>query len=239
MSGGGNRIRLQGLIAVVLVAIFAAAGCGGNSEGAGGSAHINEESGSTNDLLPDERTGTPPPAPKVTNLRKAADDARCTLLLHIPPKGGKGPVSPDAPAPEYRTNPPASGPYVEPPAQQADGAYMNLPDEIYQVGALNHGRMNIQYAPDLPEETQLAMKGLYDTMYGATLLFPNDEMNYALAVTTWGNLLGCTSYNSQATLDAIRAFGKATWGKYGGEPVDAFPFEGPTPADPEEAGTPE
>lgn len=49
----------------------------------------------------------------------------------------------------------------------------------------------------------------------------------------WTNLLGCPSYEGQATLDAIRAFGKQTWGKFGGEPVEAFTFTGPTPAEPQ------
>ena len=45
-------------------------------------------------------------------------------------------------------------------------------------------------------------------MYGATLLFPNDNMLYEVAATTWTNLLGCPAYKGAATLDAIRAFGK-------------------------------
>ena len=51
--------------------------------------------------------------------------------------------------------------------------------------------MEIQYSPELAEKDQLALKGLYDTMYGATLLFPNEEMPYAVAATTWTNLIGC------------------------------------------------
>ena len=57
-------------------------------------------------------------------------------------------------------------------------------------------------------------------------------MPYEVAATTWTNLLGCKPYKGAATLDAIRAFGKATWGRFGGEPVDAFAFTGPTPAEP-------
>ena len=83
--------------------------------------------------------------------------------------------------------------------------------------------MEIQYSPDLPEEAQLELKGLYETMYGGTLLFPNDEMPYEVAATTWTNLLGCKQYKGETTLDAIRAFGKATWGRYGGEPVGPSP----------------
>ena len=57
-------------------------------------------------------------------------------------------------------------------------------------------------------------------------------MPYEVAATTWTNLLGCHEYKGASTLDAIRAFGKETWGKYGGEPVEAFTFTGPTPAEP-------
>jgi hypothetical protein len=242
MSGRGAGVSVRGLIAIISVAIFASSGCGGGSEGPGDNAHVNEDSGSTNGLLVDERTGTPPPAPvpvpKGKSLYAIARDASCFLQVNLPPKEGK-PVPPSADPPEYKTDPPVSGPYVEPPNQQADGAYMNMPDAIDQLGALNHGRMIIQYAPDLSDKAQLEIKGLYDTMYGAALLFPNDEMPFAVAATTWGNLLACTSYDTQKTADAIRTFGKETWGKHGGEPVDAFPFEGPTPADPEEAGSPE
>ena len=59
-------------------------------------------------------------------------------------------------------------------------------------------------------------------MYGATLLFPNEKMPYEVAATTWTNLLGCPDLQGRGTLDAIRAFGKATWGKYGGEPAEAL-----------------
>jgi hypothetical protein len=92
--------------------------------------------------------------------------------------------------------------------------------------------VEIQYSPDLSEEDQLAIKGVYDTMYGATLLFPNDKMPYEVAATTWTNLLGCPTYKGAITLDAIRDFGKATWGRYGGEEVFAFTFTGPTPVEP-------
>ena len=95
--------------------------------------------------------------------------------------------------------------------------------------------MAVQYSPDLPEQAQLELKGLYDTMYGAALFFPNEELTaYDVAATTWTNLIVCREYKGAPTLDAIRAFGKETWGKYGGEPVFAFKFTGPTPVEPDE-----
>jgi Protein of unknown function (DUF3105) len=237
-SSGRNRLIVGYAIAstVVLAAaalIFVLASGGDGS--AKGDAHINlnAEIGSTNAVQPDDRAGTPPPPVQVSDLADAAKQAGCVLKLRLPDEGHEH-IPPGSPTPDYKTNPPTSGNHVDPPFQQADGAYSSMPVEIDTVHSLEHGRLAIQYSPDLSEDDQLALKGLYDTMYGATLLFPNDRMPYEVAATTWTNLLGCPTYNGDITLDAIRAFGKATWGKYGGEPAEAFTFTGPTPAEPEE-----
>ena len=226
------------LILVVAVVVFLIAsggsdsGSGGGETDAGG-AHINlrTEIGSTNGVHPDERAGIVPPPVKVANLQAAAKQAGCELKLHLKDEGHEH-IPVGSPEPDYKTNPPTSGPHVDPPNQQADGAYSEMPEPIDFVHSLEHGRMEIQYSPKLPEEDQLALKGLYDTMYGATLLFPNDKMPYEVAATTWTNMLVCPKYKGAITLDAIRAFGKATWGRYGGEEVFAFPFTGPTPVEP-------
>lgn len=227
------------VVLAIAVAIFIIAGGGGgsgssaNSDEGGAHIDLNVSYGSTNGITPDERAGTIPPPPKVTNLAAAAKQANCELHLHLKDEGHEH-IPAGSPTPDYKTNPPTSGPHVEPPYQQADGAYREEPAPIDFVHSLEHGRLEIQYSPELPEEDQLALKGLYDTMYGASLLFPNEQMPYEVAATTWTNMLTCPKYEGAATLDAIRAFGKATWGKYGGEPVYAFKFTGPTPAEPEE-----
>ncbi|HET9184665.1 MAG TPA: DUF3105 domain-containing protein [Solirubrobacterales bacterium] len=246
---GRNRLiigyaAVSTVVLAIAVAVFILAGSGGDDNGGGsggskdeGGAHINldTEVGSTNGVEPDERAGIVPPAPKVASLRQAAKQAGCDLRLHLKDEGHQH-IAPGSPTPHYKTNPPTSGAHVEPPYQQADGAYREMPAPIDFVHSLEHGRVEIQYSPDLPEADQLALKGLYDSMYGATLLFPNDEMPYAVAATTWTNMLGCPKYKGAITLDAVRDFGKATWGKYGGEPVYAFTFSetAPTPAEPEE-----
>ena len=221
---------VAGLIGILVVAGIVAliAGSGG---GDSGESHINQASGSTNGVKPDERSGTAPPPVKVANLKEAAKKAGCALRLQLKDEGHTH-ISPTAPIPDYGTNPPTSGNHVEPPYQQADGAYSEMPGEINIVHTLEHGRLEIQYSPDLPEEDQLALKGIYDTMFGGTLLFPNDNMDYEVAATTWTNLIGCPKYKGAITLDAIRDFGKATWGRYGGEPASAFGLKGPTPVEP-------
>ncbi len=230
--GVGAAVAL--IAAVVVIVLASGGGDSGGASVAKGEAHINLNAsyGSTNGVQPDDRAGTPPPPAQTTDLQAAAKKAGCKLRLHLKDEGHEH-VAVGTP-PEYKTNPPTSGAHVEPPYQQADGAYSEMPAEIDIVHSLEHGRLEIQYSPDLAEADQLALKGLYDTMYGAALLFPNEKMPYAVAATTWTNLLGCPTYEGAATLDAIRAFGEATWGKYGGEPVNAFIFTGPTPAEPTE-----
>ncbi|HEY8082317.1 MAG TPA: DUF3105 domain-containing protein [Solirubrobacterales bacterium] len=212
--------------AMVLAGVGVVIASSGGDDGGGG-AHIYQVSGSTNGFEPDEREGTAPPPAKETDLAKAAKQADCTLRLELKDEGAKH-IPASSPTPDYKTNPPTSGNHVEPPFQQADGAYSEMPAEIFMVHSLEHGRMEIQYSPELSEADQLELKGLYDTMYGGTLLFPNENMDYAVAATTWTNLLGCREYKGAATLDAIRAFGMETWGR-APEQVETV---GPTPVEP-------
>jgi hypothetical protein len=240
--GGSSRLILAYAIgstvvlAIAVLVFILATGGDDSGDGGSGDAHINvnTEMGSTNGVTPDERAALPVPPVKVTNLQQAAKQAGCKLELKLEDEGHEH-IPKNSPTPKYKTAPPTSGDHVEPPYQQADGAYAEEPKSIDYVHSLEHGRLEIQYAPTLPEKDQLELKGLYDTMYGASLLFPNKTMPYQVAATTWTNLIGCPEYKGSITLDAIRAFGKETWGKYGGEPVFAFKFTGPTPSEPDEA----
>jgi Protein of unknown function (DUF3105) len=236
---GGNRVILTyAIVSTVVIAvgvlIFILVS-GGSDSSESGDAHINanQAMGNTNGVQPDDRAGIEPARTKVFDLDQAAKEAGCKVELKLEDEGHTH-LPQNSPPPNYKTNPPTSGNHVEPPYQQADGAYSEEPKALDVVHSLEHGRLEIQYSPDLPEKAQLELIGLYDTMYGATLLFPNDKMPYEVAATTWTNLLGCKTYKGQATLDAIRAFGRETWGKYGGEPVEGFTFTGPTPAQPDE-----
>jgi hypothetical protein len=235
---GSNRLIVTYAIAstvVLAIAVLVFVLVTGGDDGESGDAHINlnQEVGNTNGVQPDDRAGIVPARTKVFDLDQAAKEAGCKVELKLKDEGHTH-LPQNSPPPIYKTNPPTSGNHVEPPYQQADGAYSEEPNQLDVVHSLEHGRMAIQYSPGLPEKAQLELKGLYDTMYGASMLFPNGKMPYQVAATTWTNLLGCKTYKGQSTLDAIRAFGRETWGKYGGEPVEAFNFTGPTPAKPDE-----
>jgi hypothetical protein len=234
---GGAVVVAIAVVVIVLVSGGGGSGNGGatgaNSDSGGAHLNLNASYGLTNGVTPDERAGIVPPPAKTTEMKAAAAAAGCKLMLHLKDEGHEH-IPPGSEPPEYETSPPSSGNHVEPPFQQADGAYSEEPAEIDFVHSLEHGRLEIEYSPELPEKDQLALKGLYDTMYGASLLFPNEKMPYQVAAVTWTNILGCPKYEGAKTLDAVRAFGRETWGKYGGEPVRAFKFTGPTPAAPDE-----
>ena len=231
-KGMGRRIADSAGVLLVVLVMAALAGCGGGDDDSGGEAHVNTDSGSTNEAIFDEREGKSPPPSRGESLKQAAEKASCFLRQDLKAEGTKS-LPPDAPEPEYETDPPTSGDHVETPYQQADGAYLTMPRAMDYVAALDHGRVAIHYAPDLTQEAQEELKGLYDTMYGGTLLFPDDEMNYAVAATAWTNFIGCPGFEEE-TFEAVRAFARETWGKYGSEPVEKFDPSGPTPREPDE-----
>jgi hypothetical protein len=209
------------LTAAVLVGIVVviASGGGGSSEETPAAAHIDTATGSINGVAPDSREGTPPPALQNLDLENAAAKAGCDLRLGLPDEGSTH-LEPGSPAPKYRTNPPTSGNHD--PEPQADGAYAEMPELTGVLHSLEHSRIEIQYAPDLPETAQLALKGVFDESPSGMLLFPNPRMPYEVAATAWRQLMGCKRYEGAKTLDAIRDFRDQFRGR-GPEPVPISP----------------
>ncbi len=168
------------------------------------------------DISPDEREGTPPPPVEQADLEKAADAAGCELELDLPDEGNTH-LRPNDDPPNYKTDPPTSGDHsVE---NLADGAYLDYPDPINFVHSIEHGRIEIQYSPELPEDEQLALKGVFQEDIEGMLLFPNPEMQSEVAVTSWTNLMTCDSYSPEV-VDAIRAFRDT----YRGQGPETVPF---------------
>jgi Protein of unknown function (DUF3105) len=165
-------------------------------------AHIDPSTGSAEGLEPDDREGTPPPPVDDGDLEAVAHATGCDLRLDLPDEGNKH-LSPGQPPPEYDTNPPTSGPHD--PIPTADGAYLDTPNPVNFVHSLEHGRVEIQYDPDLPENDQLLLKGIFDEDPDGVLLFPNPDMPYQVAVTSWTNLVGCDVFG-EAVLDVVRDF---------------------------------
>jgi hypothetical protein len=194
------------VVVVGLVLVLAGGGSSSvNAKQFPANAHIQPQSGSTNGVTPDDRVGTPPPDIQQGDLQEAAKTAGCDLQLNLKDEGNNH-LTPSDPVPHYGTNPPTSGDHIEPPLMQADGAYSAFPQPVRFLHSLEHGRIEIQYSPDLSEQDQLALKGVFDESPAGMLLFPNPDMPYEVATTAWTQLMGCKSYDGAATLDAIRDF---------------------------------
>jgi hypothetical protein len=207
------------LTAAVLagIVVVIASGGGGSSDSTPAAAHIDLATGSINGVEPDGREGTAPPPVGNLDLENAAAAAHCDLRLDLPDEGNTH-LEPGSPPPKYGTNPPTSGNHD--PEPQADGAYSAAPPPIHFVHSLEHGRVEIQYSPDLPEEDQRALKGVFDESPSGMLLFPNPRMPYEVAATAWTQLMGCKKYEGMKTLDAIRDFRD----QYRGRGPEAVPF---------------
>ena len=223
--GYGVAGLLTLLVVAGIVYVIAQSGDGDASKG----AHIQTQSGETRGLKPDERDGPTPPEQVEFDIAEAARKANCELREELPEEGNTH-LAEGAPPPKYKTSPPTSGDHS--PIPLADGAYLDPAEPVNYVHSMEHGRILIQYDPDLPEEQQLELRGLYDEMYSGALMFPNPDMPYEVAAVAWRSYVGCKKYEGAATLDAIRAFGIENFGN-GPEDVLAFgPLTGPTPATP-------
>ena len=205
------------VLAGIVVAILSGGGDGEEAE-ANEAAGIDPNTGFVvpEDITPDEREGTPPPAIEQADLEKAAEAAGCELELDLPDEGNTH-LRPNDDPPNYKTDPPTSGDHsVE---NLADGAYLDYPDPINFVHSMEHGRIEIQYDPELSEEEQLALKGVFDEDVEGMLMFPNPEMPHEVAVTTWTNMMTCDSYRPEV-VDAIRDFRDT----YRGQGPETVPF---------------
>ena len=136
--------------------------------------------------------------------------AGCELEVDLPDEGNEHLDDPEE-VPAYETAPPTSGDHFADFEEAgagafADGAFLDTPPVNRVVHSLEHGRVAIQYSPDLAEEEQLALKGVFDEDRPGVLLYPNAHMPYDVAVTAWTRMLGCETYDGAATLDAVRLF---------------------------------
>ena len=150
------------------------------------------------------------PARKISDFDEAVKASGC-VYKHYTSEGRTHLPSDTATNNKYKTNPPTSGDHRPTPA--ADGVYApaNTPDKESYVHTLEHGRIELQYAPTAPKLVKDQMNTLFNEKnkgvegYHMVLFQNNTEMPYEVAATAWTQLIGCKTVNDK-TWDAIRAF---------------------------------
>jgi Protein of unknown function (DUF3105) len=150
------------------------------------------------------------PARKITNFDEAVKASGC-FYKNYPSEGRTHLPSDTATNNSYKTNPPTSGNHRPTPA--ADGVYApaNTPDKENYVHTLEHGRIELQYAPNAPQRVKDQLNTLFNEKnkgaegYHMLLFQNNTNMPYQVAATAWTQVLGCKTVNDK-TWDAIRAF---------------------------------
>jgi hypothetical protein len=150
------------------------------------------------------------PARKINGFDAAVKAAGCSFKTYV--SEGRGHLPDDkAVNNKYKTNPPSSGDHRPTPAQDGVYAVNNAPAKENAVHALEHGRIEIEYATGTPKKTVAQLNTLFnEKLKGVTgyhqLLFQNNtKMPFAVAAVAWTQVLGCKTMNPQV-FDAIRAF---------------------------------
>jgi hypothetical protein len=87
---------------------------------------------------------------------------------------------------QYNSVPPTSGPHF--PFAPAPGIYTEpMPDGL-TVHALEHGHVNIEYAPGTPDATIQQLTDLARRYPSDVLLAPYPKLDHGIALTAWGRI---------------------------------------------------
>jgi hypothetical protein len=187
----GGLLALAAIAGIVVVVLVGTGGSGG-----GGKPTRASDSTSTAKL----------PVQQVSDIKKAAADAGCTL--NNPPFEGANHAQKDFKPSDYKTNPPTSGNHT--PDWYEDGIYApgNTPNLGKTVHPLEHGRIEIQYKPGTPKATVDQLEALLaenDDGYHMLLFENTTGMPSAVAATAWTHSVTCPKMNDKV-FDAFRTF---------------------------------
>ena len=189
---GGAVLALAAVAAIVL-AISALAGGGddGPKQPAGGETS--------------REAAAKLPVQKETDVEAAAKAAGC--VIEHPKYENAGHEDRAFKPSDYGTNPPTSGAHN--PNWYEDGIYEpgSTPKLGELVHTLEHGRINVQYAPGTSDEVVSQLEAFVGENEGYHMVMYENttKMPYAVAATAWTHLLGCKEMNPQV-FDALRTF---------------------------------
>ena len=150
-----------------------------------------------------ERPAATTPAVQTTDLEAAAKLAGATFTTYDRDYGSSNHVTTPV---RYPQNPPTNGPHHPDWADDGNYAAAATPPTEQLVHALEHGRIEIQYRPGLPQAQIDRLLALYEEAPQHVLLFENATgMKPEVAATAWGHGLLIPRFTDSG-FDAIRAF---------------------------------
>ena len=189
---GVGAVLALGIVVALAVVVFA----GGDDGGGGG--------GDANAAEIDFPAAREIPAQVETRLADAVRGSGCRL--ESPPLAEEtdhrdGDI-------KYETNPPASGPQNEMPAE--DDFYEESPTEERVLHALEHGRIGVWVSPAAPGATLAGIRALYDEDPYHVVVTPQPGLQEDVALSAWeaekrGRILRCAEVTDKSW-DAMRAF---------------------------------
>jgi hypothetical protein len=183
-------VLVLGIIAGIVVALMAS---GGEDTSEGTTA--GREASASADL----------PEPEILDEQEAAKAAGCEIRQVD--NEGSGHEEREFTAADYEHNPPTSGTHF--PSWAQDGIYSpgQTPPLGELVHTLEHGRINVQYAPGTPTRLIAQLEAFVAENDGYhMLLYENaTEMEPQVAATAWDQALLCPKPSPQMW-DALRTF---------------------------------
>lgn len=88
-----------------------------------------------------------------------------------------------APAPEYNSDPPTSGPHAQAPAPC--GIYRQPVPDVSQLHSMEHGAVVVQYHPDLPQDQVELLEDINWSPAAEVIVAPRPDNPAPVALTSW------------------------------------------------------
>lgn len=123
-----------------------------------------------------------------------------------------------APAPEYNSNPPTSGPHAQAPAPC--GIYRQPVSDPDQLHSMEHGAVVVQYDPDLPQDQLELLEGIDWSPTAEVIVAPRPGNPAPVALTAWTRRL----LLEEVDVDVVTAF-QLEFGNRSPEPAAQCPMQ--------------
>ena len=110
-----------------------------------------------------------------------------------------------APGFKYNTVPATSGPHSNQTAVY--GIYDQPVPEIHLVHNLEHGAVEIQYGPDVPQDSVTKIVEFYNQDPNGLIVAPNPRLGDQIALTSWTNIAEGKTFDEKVFDTFVDAFG--------------------------------